>query len=167
MDLFVVDCAGESELLNKNQHYNAPATITSGSLLDDSEKTNKILEYINANLKKHTKTATVPPISTNAEVDDDDEDPINDEDYFGDIPLNSIDITQFIDVPPPKPKDPMLLRIEQFCQELKCPSSAEDDFERRILTDVEKEMKSSDTLTIERKSLENLSLKQKKKLGKV
>lgn len=161
MDLFVLDCAGESELLNKSQHYNAPSTVTSGKLLDESTDTTSKTTYKNAEseINKSSK------ISLPENEEDDDEDPIKDEDYYGDIPLNDIDIFQFIELPPKKPKDPMMLRIEKFCQELKC--ETEEMFERQILTDVAKEMKQSDTLALEGKSMEMLSLRQKKKLGKV
>lgn len=164
MDQFVLDCTGENNLLNQNKHYNAPATITSSAFLDKTITTSSTASINNSTaacLNNKSQAAT----STENDYETDEDDSIDDQDYYGDIPINSIDISEFIELPPKPPKDPMLIRIEKFCQELKCP--VEDIFTRQILTDVEKEMQESDTMAQERKTLENLSLKMRKKLGKV
>lgn len=156
MDLFVIDNTGESELLNKNEQYNAITTTTIQPLDDKSPPS------IAATITSSTCNIISAPL-----IDDDEDDPIDgDDEYTGDLPINSIDIAQFITLPEPKPKDPVTQRIEQYCFDLK--RQNEDEFIGRLThTDVDKEMKQCITAAIDRKTLEDLSLKKKQKRKKV
>jgi len=153
MDLFMIDNVGETELLDQNTYENNSVKfITKVDVLNE---------------------VTDPDKEEPNEIEGDDN--MSDLD-FGELPRNTIDISHVIKLPAPPPKTELQQNMDKFCKMLEKYLNArendsqlsDDDYEDNYTrTDVAKELKSCVTNGIEKKkSLENLSERQRIKKGK-
>ncbi|KAJ6646087.1 Deoxynucleotidyltransferase terminal-interacting protein 2, partial [Pseudolycoriella hygida] len=153
MDLFTIDSVGEAELLSRSTNDNSSVRFERKvDAFHEDQRENEV---------------------NDAENEEDDEN-LSDAD-FGDLPRNTIDISEMVKTSKPEEKSELRQNMDTFCKKLDkimkareggSDTSDEDDDANYRRKEVEKDLKFVTNGIEKEKSLEILSEKQRIKKGK-